>query len=178
RSPGTVYDSDEARNPVDTFHDRDWLATLMMLLGRLEYARSLLAHPKRVPTAAAKVAAALIEDVTVFAREHLRERAGETALAEAEQQSDHYLESVHLATAPTKRGLLGFFATTTNPAEIERQRDCEQLLRELPLVLERYFTMFGASFRGPDSAIQWVTTSGLFLGETRRAIAWTQQRSI
>ncbi|MGL4419204.1 MAG: hypothetical protein ACRCZF_00940, partial [Gemmataceae bacterium] len=40
RSPGTVYDSDEARNPVDTFHDRDWLATLMMLLGRLEYART------------------------------------------------------------------------------------------------------------------------------------------
>ena len=74
------------------------------------------------------------------------------------------------AAVPAKRGgFLGFFAKAEPTESLD---ECLWVLRDLSMVLEKYFVLLGGCFRSPPAALEWMDTSGVFVGELKRALSW------
>ncbi len=178
-STKTTWDNDELESPADREADTVWHGKLMVLLGRLEFGRASLENPAhlKAPTTAVRVAAAIVNDVAGFIEKHVDPTRYARPIADSLAAAGRFLTAAQVAIdAPApKRKFLGLIPIGAAPAA--RVDECLWVLRDLSLVLERYFTMLGSCFCNQSKAMEWVDTSGVYLAELRRALSWSEVSS-
>ncbi|QEL15412.1 hypothetical protein [Limnoglobus roseus] len=169
----TVWDGDSVDDPGDVEFDRTWNVLLVQLLGRLEFGRSSLENPahQRNPGGAVKIAAAMVNEVADFIATHVDPVKYARPIADALAAAGRFLTTAQVASAapPKRSGFLGFFAKAEPTSTVQ---ECQWVLRDLTLVLEKYFVLLGSCFRSQTPTLAWMDTSGVFVGELKRALSW------
>lgn len=161
-------------NSSATEHDRVWQVLLAQLLGRLEFGRTSLENPthSKNPVNAVRVAMDMVNEVAQFITEQIDPQTFRRPLSDALAAAGRFLTAANVAAAEEpRRGLLDLFKSRDNE---NKRQECMWVLGDLPLVLERYFTMLGSCFKFSQSAIEWVDTSGMFLTELKKALVWVE----
>jgi hypothetical protein len=174
QSNKTVWDGDVVEDPADITHDLQWQATLVQLLCRVEFCRTSLEDPnhQRNPAAAVRIASAMINEVADFIAQNIDQKVHARPIADVLAAAGRFLAAAQVA-GETKKSFFGLFGGgEAKEAKAGRLEECMWVLRDLPLVLERYFALLGSNFRGQPAAIEWVQTSGVFIGELKRALYW------
>lgn len=175
-SARTVWDGDAVDDPSDVEFDRTWHVILIQMLGRIEFGRTSLANPghRREPSGAVRIASAMVNQVADFIATNVDAQKHSRPIADALAAAGRFLTAAQVSSAPaTKKGLFGLFGA--RPTETDgKLQECLWVLRDLPLVLERYFVLLGGCFRGQKLALDWVDTSGVFVAELRSTLNWVE----
>lgn len=173
----TVWDGDAVDDPSDVEFDRTWHVILVQLLGQLEFGRASLTDPanRREPSGAVRVASAMVNQVADFIATNVDPQRHSRPIADALAAAGRFLTAAQVAgVPPAKKGLFGLFGGGRSPASDGKLEECMWVLRDLPLVLERYFVLLGGCFRGQKFALDWVDTSGVFITELKRTLHWVE----
>jgi hypothetical protein len=169
----TVADEDDRDLKLESQHDREWHSTLVRMLSMLDYARSSfeVAESERDPISAVRIAATITHQVADFIAANVQEQENSLAVSEALGAATRFLSAtkVAAATAPKKK-YFGLFGSV--PADRGRVDECMWVLRDLPLVLERYFALLGSAFRNQSLRVDWIETSGTFIVELKQTLQW------
>lgn len=176
-SAKTVWDGDAVDDPSDVEFDRTWHVILVQMLGQLEFGRVSLADPafRRDPSGAVRVAAALVNQVADFIGAHVDPQKHARPIADALAAAGRFLTAAQVTSEqPAKRGFFGLFGGRAEPQREGRLQECMWVLRDMPLVLERYFVLLGGCFRGQRFALDWLETSGVFITELKRTLNWVE----
>lgn len=176
-APKTVWDGDAVDDPADVEFDRTWHVILVQLLGRLEFGRASLEDPAhlRNPAGAVKVASAMVNQVADFIATHVDPVKYSRPIADALAAAGRFLTAAQVAGgSPAKRGLFGFLGGSNSADLAGKLQECMWVLRDMPLVLEKYFVLLGGCFHSQGPALEWVDTSGVFLSELKRALNWVE----
>lgn len=173
----TIWDGDVVDDPADVEFDRTWHVILVQLLGRLEFGRASLEDPShlRDPGGAVRVGAAMVNQVADFIATHVDPQKYSRPIADALAAAGRFLTAAQVAgQSGGKRGFFALFGgnSSTGAERAGKLQECMWVLRDMPLVLERYFVLLGGCFRGQKPALEWVDTSGVFIGELKRALSW------
>jgi hypothetical protein len=173
----TLWDGDNFDDPADIAFDRQWQAVLVQLLCRVEFGRTSLEDPGhlRNPAGAVKIASAMINEVADFIATNVDQKQNARPIADVLAAAGRFLAAAQVAGQSTpKRGFFGMFGGNSGEQSAGRLEECMWVLRDLPLVLERYFGLLGGCFRSQKSTIEWVETSGVFISELKRALYWVE----
>jgi hypothetical protein len=173
----TVADEPDAANDADAqATDAIWHASLIRMLGMLDSARGALesAGAERDPATAVQIAADITHRIADFIALQIPPGELSLAVSEAVAAAGRFLVAAQ-AVSPTTGGkrFLGLFAVrrTIDPGLLQ---ECMWVLRDLPLVLERYFALLGGQFRNPALQMDWIETSGTFLHELKQTLWWVE----
>lgn len=170
----TVWDGDAVDDPSDVEYDRTWHVILVQLLGRLEFGRCALAEPenRKDPAGAVRVASAMVSQVADFIVAHVDPLKHRRPIEDALAAAGRFLTAAQVAAGtPPKKGILGFLKGRA-PESQDKLQECMWVLRDMPLVLERYFFLLGGCFRGQKFALEWIDTSGVYIAELKSTLNW------
>jgi hypothetical protein len=172
----TVWDGDAVDDPGDIEFDRTWHVLLIQTLSRLEYGRAALADTSSIrdPGKAVGVAAAMVSQLSDFIAAQVDPLRHRRALEDSLAAAGRFLTAAQVATrtAP-RRGLFGFLGPRSIESSAQIQ-ECMWVLRDMPLVLERFFALLGSCFRSQKFALDWVDTSGVYLTELKGSLSWVE----
>jgi hypothetical protein len=172
----TLWDGESVDDPADVEYDRTWHVILVQLLGRLEHGRASLEDPAHVrdPAGAVRIAAAMVNQVADFIATHVDPQKYSRPIADSLAAAGRFLTAAQVAgQSAGKRGFLGLFGGNT-AERAGKLQECMWVLRDMPLVLERYFVLLSGCFHGRKPALEWLETSGVYIGELKRALGWVE----
>ncbi len=172
----TIWDGDSIDNPADVEYDRTWRVLLMQMLGQLEFGFSSLSElaQRRDPLGAVRVASAMVNQVADFIGTNVDQQKHARPISDALAAAGRFLTAAQVANQTERnKGFFSFFSSRS-PENQNKVQECLWVLRDLPLVLERFFMLLSGCFRGQKSALAWVDTSSVFIGELKQTLSWVE----
>ncbi|MBL8864247.1 MAG: hypothetical protein JNK93_01660 [Planctomycetia bacterium] len=172
----TVWDGDAVDDPSDVEFDRTWHVILVQLLGRLEFGRCSLADPahRKNPAGAVRVASAMVSQVADFIVANVDSQKHRRPIEDSLAAAGRFLTAAQVAAGePVSRGFFARLGGRSPESKVKLQ-ECMWVLRDMPLVLERYFFLLGGCFRGRKFALEWVDTSGVYITELKQTLGWVE----
>jgi hypothetical protein len=160
---------------AEDIEDRALESTLVVLLSSLEFLRAQMEAgvAQQQPAQVVEAATALVNQVVAFVDKQVSIRVDAEDLARALAKVGDFFTTTQLAQEhlerPALKSLFGWL-TKAAAGTAEHRARLRQVARGLDDVLESYFNLFAARFRGVHAAQRWMDTQEVFRADLKRVL--------